>query len=103
MPRLDPVVHQEVRLQLMALLYRNRQAAATWLRDRLGLTDGNLGSHLARLAEAGYAAQERMLPRRGFQVRCRITAEGDAAFRAYLTELRGLLDSETQDQDASMG
>jgi DNA-binding MarR family transcriptional regulator len=94
MGRLDPMVHQEVRLQLMALLYRNRQASAAWLRDRLGLTAGNLGSHTARLAEAGYIEQGRVLTMRGFEVRCRITPAGDAAFRAYLAQLRALLAEE---------
>lgn len=88
---LDPVIHQPTRLRIMVLLYQNRQAAATWVRDTLGLTDGNLGSHSDRLAHAGYVDVGRTLTPTGFQVRLRMTEKGDAAFRDYLARLRGFL------------
>lgn len=88
LPELDPVIHQPTRLRIMTLLHRNRQAAFTWIRDVLGLTDGNLGSHAARLEGAGYVEQGRALTPNGFQVRLRVTPAGDDAFRAYLAALR---------------
>jgi DNA-binding MarR family transcriptional regulator len=90
---LDPVIHQVVRLRIMALLSRNRAAPFVWVRDVLGLTDGNLGSHMARLASAGYAVSTRTLTRSGFQVWLRVTAAGDEAYRAYLSALRSYLES----------
>src|SRR2546430_733726 len=75
----------------MALLFRNRAAAFTWARDTLGLTDGNLDTHSKRLEEAGYIRRGRVLTTGGFQVRLRITPEGDAAFRAYLEGLKAYL------------
>jgi DNA-binding MarR family transcriptional regulator len=36
----------------MVLLYRHRDVAARRLREDLGLTDGNLASHAARLEAA---------------------------------------------------
>lgn len=94
LPPLDPVIHQPTRLRIMTLLFRNRQASFTWVRDALGLTDGNLGSHAEKLAHGGYVAQGRVLTPAGFQVRLRITPEGDAAFRQYLLALRGYLEAE---------
>ena len=91
LPSLDPVIHQATRLRIMALLFRNRVAAFTWVRDTLGLTDGNLDTHAAKLEEAGYVKRGRALGIGGFQVRMRITPEGDAAFRAYLEGLRAYL------------
>jgi DNA-binding MarR family transcriptional regulator len=91
-PRLDPVIHQAVRLRVMVLLSRNRAASFVWVRDTLGLTDGNLGSHMARLVAAGYARSSRVLTRSGFQVWLRITPAGDDAYRAYLTALRSYLE-----------
>ncbi len=88
LPALDPVIHQPTRLRIMALLFRNRVAAFTWVRDTLGLTDGNLDTHAAKLEEAGYVKRGRTLDIGGFQVRMKITPEGDAAFRAYLEGLR---------------
>ncbi len=93
LPPLDPVIHQATRLRVMTLLFRNRSAAFTWVRDALGLTDGNLDAHAARLESAGYVERGLGLtPRRsGVQVRLRITPAGDAAFRAYLEALRAYL------------
>lgn len=88
---LDPVLHQAVRLRVMGLLNRNRAASFVWVRDTLQLTDGNLGSHMARLVAAGYAASSRELTRSGFQVWLRITPAGDAAFERYLAALRSYL------------
>lgn len=89
---LDPAIHQRTRLRIMTLLFRNRQAAYTAVRDALGLTDGNLASHAARLEEAGYLDQRRvLLGREGFELRYFLTAAGEQAFRAYLGDLRELL------------
>lgn len=82
------MIHQPTRLRILALLYRNRRAAFTWVRDTLALTDGNLGSHAAKLAEAGYIATGRLLTTKGFQVWLRMTPQGDVAFRSYLAALR---------------
>jgi DNA-binding MarR family transcriptional regulator len=90
---LDPVIHQIVRLRVMALLSRNRAAPFVWVRDVLELTDGNLGSHMARLVSAGYAVSTRTLTRSGFQVWLKITPAGDQAYRAYLSALRSYLPS----------
>jgi DNA-binding MarR family transcriptional regulator len=88
---LDPVIHQAVRLRIMAALQRNREATFTGLRDGLGLTDGNLASHAAKLEEAGYLESRRVLAGLGFELRYRITAAGDEAFRRYVDALVGLL------------
>lgn len=89
---LDPVIHQQTRLQILANLYRNRQASFIDLRDGLGLTPGNLQAHVARLEEAGYVESGRVLVDLSFQVRYRITREGVRAFRMYLDRLHGLLE-----------
>lgn len=88
---LDPVIHQEVRLRILAVLYRNRQAAFTRLRDELDLTAGNLASHANRLIEAGYVDSGRVLAGINFEVRYRITDKGNEAFRHYVQSLRALL------------
>ena len=38
----------------MTVLFKNRELAVTTLKRQLGMTDGNLASHLAKLSEAGY-------------------------------------------------
>jgi DNA-binding MarR family transcriptional regulator len=80
------------RLQLMGLLHRHRDVSARAARKALGLTDGNLASHAARLAEAGWLESRRALSPAGFEVRYRITPAGSAAFREHVQELRRMLD-----------
>lgn len=89
--RLDPIIHQQVRLQILSALYRNRRASFTDLRDGLQLTGGNLVSHAARLEEAGYVRSERALTDGGFEAQYVITPAGESAFLAYLASLREML------------
>lgn len=91
------VIHQPVRLRMMALLYRHRDVAFTRVRDELGLTDGNLAAHAKRLEEAGFVEARRALGSGGFEVRHRITPAGSAAFKDYLAWLRAFLQAETPD------
>lgn len=86
-PELE-VIHQPVRLKLMAVLYRERDVGFTEIRDKLALTDGNLATHAARLSQDGLLEARRVLLRGGFEVRYRITTEGSRRFQAYLGELR---------------
>ncbi len=81
-----------VRLVLMGLLHRHRDVSARAARKALGLTDGNLASHAAKLEEAGWLRSRRALARTGFEVRYSITPEGSQAFREHVEALRRMLD-----------
>ena len=50
---LDDVVHQRVRLGIMAIAHQARQVEFGFLRTTLQLTAGNLGQHLTVLEKAG--------------------------------------------------
>lgn len=50
----DPVFSSPVRLGIMLYLIPRSEAYFTELQEALGLTPGNLGSHLRKLREAGY-------------------------------------------------
>jgi len=57
MNELDSIIHQPARLQIMSALCQLEESAQvdfTYLKDSLGLTDGNLGAHLATLEAKGY-------------------------------------------------
>ncbi len=54
---LDPLIHVPARLQIMATLAalpNGDQLSFTPLQDMIGLTPGNLITHLRRLEDAGY-------------------------------------------------
>ena len=86
----DPLLHQPARLEIMAYLYRSRQASFTELRDALGLTAGNLQSHGEKLRQAGYIEMAKVLVGI-FEVRWRITPAGEKAFEAYFEQMRALM------------
>ena len=86
------LLEQFTRLRIMVALLRHRDVAARTLRGALGLTDGNLASHAARLEGAGWLSSRDALERTGFEVRYRITPEGSAAVRGHLERLRRLIE-----------
>ena len=59
MAELNEIIHQPIRLRIMAVLVAlapGDEVDFTYLRDLLEVTDGNLGAHLRKLEEAGYIA-----------------------------------------------
>lgn len=94
MADLDPVIHQPTRLRIMAALVgldEGDKADFGFLRDLLGLTDGNLSVHLQRLEEAGYVRIEKTFVGRRPKTWVWATAEGRAAFAAYVDALENIL------------
>ncbi|MBN9558547.1 MAG: transcriptional regulator [Alphaproteobacteria bacterium] len=94
----DEIIHQSLRLKIMAVLNtatRNEWMAFTRLREIVGATDGNLGAHLETLSKAGYVAIEKRFAGKRPQTRVRATPEGRRAFAGHVAYLRNILDSET--------
>lgn len=89
---LDRVVHSPARLMVMTHLYVVESADFIFLQRFTGLTWGNLGSHLAKLEEAGYVEIEKAIVGKKPHTMIRLTEEGRAAFRDYKKNLQGVLD-----------
>lgn len=89
---LDDVVHQRVRLGILSVLAQAGEADFTYLRDTLGVTDGNLGRHLEVLNEAGYVGINKTFERRRPRTWVSITREGRQALARHVRALRQLLD-----------
>lgn len=92
---LDPIIHQESRLRLMAILVvleKNGWADFTSLKKVLGLTDGNLGAHLVKLEEAGYIKVDKKFVGRRPKTSLQATARGKAAFAAHREALKKILE-----------
>ena len=90
--QVDEVIHGRVRLGVMAYLTSAGAAEFSALRQRLGLTDGNLSVHLRKLEEAGYVAIEKRFVGRKPNTRLSLTPEGRAAFAAYLDAIGRLVE-----------
>lgn len=93
LPELDPVVHGKLRLAVLSLLSGVEDAEFTWLRDKTGSTDGNLGAHLLKLEEAGYIRVEKKFILRKPVTLYRMTEAGRLALAGYIRALRALLGS----------
>ena len=89
--RLDDVIHSRIRLAVMSILATVEAAEFTYLRDRTGATDGNLGAHVKKLEDAGYVAVEKQFVDRKPVTRYALTAEGREAFRRYVERLEAML------------
>jgi DNA-binding transcriptional ArsR family regulator len=92
---LDPVIHAPARLRIMATLAAlpaGDTLSFTRLQDILGLTAGNLITHLRKLEEAGYLTSETSGNGRASRTSTALTATGRRALDSYTDALRGLLD-----------
>jgi DNA-binding MarR family transcriptional regulator len=91
LPTLDPLLHQPARTQLIAYLSGRGEATFSELKRILGVTDGNLGAHLAKLVEAGYLVTGEAASSGRAQTIYRLTPSGRAALGEYVSRLHDLL------------
>jgi DNA-binding MarR family transcriptional regulator len=63
------------------------------LRELLGLTDGNLGTHLTALEKAGYVLIEKLFVGKKPRTRLALSREGRRAFDSHVQYLRDIIDA----------
>jgi len=91
--RLDPVLHERVRLGIVVLLVREGELDFRTLKRELGVTDGNLSQHLRVLEEAGIIRVKKRFVGRRPRTTYRLTEDGLKRFEIYLQGLQELLRS----------
>lgn len=89
---LDRVIHEKGRLAIMSLLAATPQMAFTDMRETLGMTDGNLTTHLRTLHEAGYVAVTKAYQGGRPLSTYALTADGRRSFAAYIELLAQIVD-----------
>ncbi|MGH7481138.1 MAG: winged helix-turn-helix domain-containing protein [Longimicrobiales bacterium] len=92
--QLDELIHSRIRLSAMSILAAVEDAEFTYLRDRIGATDGNLGAHMRKLEEAGYVGASKSFVDRKPVTRYRMTSAGRDAFRRYVDRLERMIASD---------
>lgn len=93
---LDPVIHAPARLRLMvtlATLPDGDTLSFTRLQDMIGLTPGNLITHLRKLEDARYVQTEKTGSGVNALTTVALTHDGRAALDRYTATLRQLLDT----------
>ncbi len=95
---LDEVIHQRARLGIMAALIASQQQEAefTVLKERVGLTDGNLSTHLSVLEQHGYVSIEKQFVARKPKTWARLTEAGKTAFQQYVAALESIIRPELE-------
>ena len=89
---IDEVIHQRTRLAVMATLAGVDGLDFNDLKAQLGLTDGNLSTHLAALERAGYVRIHKSFKGKKPRTSVAQTARGRSALERYVALLQGILD-----------
>ena len=93
-PDLDPVIHAVARLRVtvaLAALPPGDSITFPRLQELLGLTAGNLSTHLRKLEDAGYVVSEKTFRLRKPVTYVALTKEGRDAFTTYRAAVRALV------------
>ncbi|NLV46176.1 MAG: transcriptional regulator [Candidatus Hydrogenedentes bacterium] len=87
MDDLDRTIHEPARLRILTLLSGVDEADFNFLLNMVGLTKGNLSSHMDKLEKAGYVTIVKSFNGRIPHTDFSITAEGREALEKYWEEL----------------
>ena len=87
---IDRLIHEPVRLLIMANLYVVETADFLYLMNQLNLTFGNLSSHMSKLEEAGYINVEKEFQDKKPVTRLNLTDSGREAFTDYRERMKHL-------------
>ncbi|GGM21073.1 transcriptional regulator [Micromonospora yangpuensis] len=94
MTELDPVIHAQARLRVVATLATLGQGdliAFPRLQEILAMTPGNLSVHLRKLEDAGYVEVTKTYRGRTPATLIALTRRGRLAFEEYTDAIRALL------------
>jgi DNA-binding MarR family transcriptional regulator len=89
--QLDRVIHEKGRLAIVSMLAASPELSFTELRDALGMTDGNLTTHIRTLQEAGYLSVTKSFQNNRPLTTCALTAAGKKAFTRYINLLEQII------------
>lgn len=89
--RLNKSFESRVRLGIMAVLVVNEWVDHTQLKELLGVTDGNLASHLAALEDLKYVQVRKRFIGKRPNTSYKATAAGASAFRDHLDAIERLI------------
>lgn len=88
---LDDVVHQRVRLGILAVAHQARRVEFTFLRTELDLSAGNLSQHLSTLENAGLITVEKGYEGKRPRTWISLTRAGKKALHDEIAALKALI------------
>jgi len=87
MSQLDRVIHEPVRLRIMAILSGVDRADFKFMLSTLGLSKGNFASHVDKLERAGYVEIQKSFNGKVPHTEYHLTRAGRTALAKYWAEL----------------
>jgi DNA-binding MarR family transcriptional regulator len=97
--KLDEVIHQPLRLRIMAALSApdggRQEFDFARLKSLTQASDGNLGAHIETLERAHYVEVERGYRGRRPRMVVRVTPEGRRAYNAHVAFLRSIIEGQS--------
>ena len=91
--KFDKAFENRLRLQIMSVLVANQRYDFNSLKELLGVTDGNLASHLKGLEKEEYILVNKSFLGRKPNTNYEATDKGKKAFKAHLDALEQLIKS----------
>ena len=88
---IDKVLEHRVRLQIMSVLVTNDGYEFNSLKEMLGVTDGNLASHIKALEREKYLSVSKSFVDRKPNTKYKITERGRNAFKKHLDALEAVV------------
>jgi DNA-binding HxlR family transcriptional regulator len=90
---LNKIFDSRIRLGIMSALMVNTSISFNELKELLGITDGNLASHLKALEESGSLKVQKGFIGRKTNTTYSITRTGEKAFKMHLSALEQMIRS----------
>jgi len=88
LPRIDKVIHEPARLNIMAHLYVVESADFLFIMRQTGLSFGNLSSHMSKLERSGYAKIVKEFIGKKPHTMLQLTKKGREAFDDYRNQMK---------------
>ena len=85
--QLDPLFHSPIRLAIISLLMSTEEAEFTYIRDKIGATDGNLSRHLSKLEDHGLIDVKKEFIGKKPVTYQKLSTKGRSAFIRYIQTL----------------
>jgi DNA-binding MarR family transcriptional regulator len=95
-PDLDDAILSRPRLSILAALIGGDAVDFTFLQKNLGISDGNLGTHLGKLAAGNYIQSKKVFVNRKPKTWFQIAAEGRLALERLFRQLEEMLDRQQE-------
>ena len=99
MSELDRIIHEPARLRILTILAGVEATDFNFLLNTLGLTKGNLSSHIDRMEKGGYVKVEKSFNGRVPHTEFQITPQGREALENYWKELDRIRNINPQGED----